>query len=151
MLTAKLSFIYTWNHCEEMFQSVILVWLCTCQCKASRGGGGWVDRAWGGDLTLFRNLQSNSLPMGKSFQSNATKFSSWAAHCAVKYPKAGSKKGTIKISPNKILKSLFILRCCITKDVPVTAAIIHFNHNPCYSRNAWNTETFRRKSTFWKF
>ena len=71
--------------------------------------------------------------MGKSFQSNATKFPSWAAHCAVKYPKAGSKKGTIKISPNKILKSLFILRCCITKDVPVTAAIIHFNHNPCYS------------------
>ena len=33
--------------------------------------------------------------------------------------------------------------------VPVTAAIIRFNHNPCYT--AWNTETFRRKSTFCKF
>ena len=72
-----------------------------------------------------------------------------AAHCAVKYLKAGPKKGTIKISPNKTLKSLFILRCCITKDsrVPVTAASIHFNHNPCYT--AYNTETF--KSTFCKF
>ena len=42
-----------------------------------------------------------------------------AAHCAVQYPKAGPncKKGTIKkISPNKTLKSLFILRYCITKD-----------------------------------
>jgi len=35
------------------------------------GGGG---RARGGDLTFFKNLQSNSLPTGKSFQSNATKF-----------------------------------------------------------------------------
>ena len=39
-----------------------------------------------------------------------------AAHCAVKYPKAGRKKRTIKIFPNKTLKSLFILRCSITKD-----------------------------------
>ena len=29
--------------------------------------------------------------------------------------------------------------------VPVTAAIIRFNHDPCYT--ALNTETFRRKST----
>ena len=57
-----------------------------------------------------------------------------AVHSAVKYPKAGPKKGTIKMSPNKILKSLFILRCCITKiHVPVTAEIIRFNHNPCYT------------------
>ena len=34
-------------------------------------GGG---RAWGGDLTFFKNLQSNSLPTSKSFQSNATTF-----------------------------------------------------------------------------
>ena len=34
-----------------------------------RGG-----RAWGGDLTFFKNLPSNSLPTGKSFQSIATKF-----------------------------------------------------------------------------
>ena len=51
-----------------------------------------------------------------------------AAHCALKYPKAGPKKGTIKISLNRTLKSLFILRCCITE-----AAIIRLNHNPCYT------------------
>ena len=74
-----------------------------------------------------------------------------AAHCTVKYLKAGPKKGTIKISPNKTLKSLFISRCCITKDshVPVTAAIICFNHNPCYT--VQNTKTLRRKSTYCKF
>ena len=33
--------------------------------------GGGVGRAWGGDLTFFKNLQSNSLPTGRSFQSNA--------------------------------------------------------------------------------
>ena len=31
-------------------------------------------RAWGGDLTSFKNLQSNSLPTGKSFQSNTQNF-----------------------------------------------------------------------------
>ena len=55
--------------------------------------------AWGGDLTFFKNLQSNSLPTDKSFQSNATKFPHPGLHVAVKYPKAGLKKGTIKISP----------------------------------------------------
>ena len=57
-----------------------------------------------------------------------------AAHCAVKYPKAGPKKGTIKISPNKTLQSLFINVAASPKiHVPVTAAIIRFNHNPCYT------------------
>ena len=55
--------------------------------------------AWGGDLTFFKNLQSNSLPTDKSFQSNATKFPHPGLHVAVKYLKAGLKKGTIKISP----------------------------------------------------
>ena len=96
--------------------------LCTYQCNAGvggegvgggRGGGG---RAWGGDLTFFKNLQSNSLPTGKSFQSNATKFPYPGLHITVIYPKAGPKKGTIKISPNKTLQNLFILRCYITKD-----------------------------------
>ena len=66
----------------------------------SRGGG----RAWGGDLTFFKNLSSNSLPTGKSFQSIATKFRHPGLHIVV-YPKAGPKKGTIKISPNKTLQS----------------------------------------------
>ena len=48
-----------------------------------------------------------------------------AAHFAVNYLKAGPKKGTIKISPNKTLKSIFILRCCITKD---TCSCYSCNH-----------------------
>ena len=64
--------------------------------KPVAGGGG---RAWGGDLTFFKNLQSNSLPTDKSFQSNATKFPHPGLHVAVKYLKAGLKKGTMKISP----------------------------------------------------
>ena len=83
--------------------------------KPARGGGGG-SGAWGGDLTFFKNLPSNSLPTGKSFPSNATKFSHPELHIAIKYPKAEPKKAA---SP-KI-------------HVPVTAAIIRFNHNPCYT------------------
>ena len=99
---------------------------------------------WGGDLTFFQNLQSNVPAHGQIIPFKCNQISSpHAAHCTVKYLKAGSKKGTIKISPNKTLQSLFILCCCITKD---TAANIRFNHNPCYT--AKNTETFRRKSIY---
>ena len=55
-------------------------------------------------MTFLKNLQSNSLPTGKSFQSNATKFPHPRLHIAVN-PKAEPKKGTIKISPNKTLQS----------------------------------------------
>ena len=72
-----------------------------------RGGGGG-GRAWGGDWTFFKNLSSNSLPTGKSFQSNATKFPHPGLHIAIIHPKAECKKGTMKISPNKILQSLTI-------------------------------------------
>ena len=58
----------------------------------------------GWDLTFFKNLQPNSLPTGKSFQSNATKFPQLKLHITVN-PKAGSKKGTIKISPNETMQS----------------------------------------------
>ena len=58
-------------------------------------------------MTFFKNLPSNSLPTGKSFQSIATKFPHPGLHIAV-HPKAGPKKGTIKRSPNKTLQSLFI-------------------------------------------
>ena len=47
---------------------------------AGAGGGG---RAWGGDLTFFKNLQLNSLPTGTSFQSNATKFPHFGLHIAL--------------------------------------------------------------------
>ena len=49
----------------------------TYQCKGSvlgGGGEGQGGRAWWGDVTFFQNLLSNSLPTGKSFQSNAPKF-----------------------------------------------------------------------------
>ena len=104
---------------------------------------------------FFNNLESNSLPMGKSFQSIATKFPHPGQHIciAVKYPKAEPKKGTIKISPNKTLQSLSILCCCITEDTcscyGCNTAIIRFNHNPCYT--VYKTETFQRKSTFCTF
>ena len=96
-----------------------------------RGGGG---REWGGDVTFSQNLSSNSLPTGKSFQSNATKFPLPGLHIAIKYPEAEPKKGTMKIFPNKTLQSLFINVAASPKiHVPVTAAIIRFNHNPCYT------------------
>ena len=43
-----------------------------------RGG-----KAGRGDLTFFKNLQSNPLPTGKSFQSNATKFPHPGLHIAL--------------------------------------------------------------------
>ena len=99
---------------------------------ARGGGGGGGGRAYGGDLTFFKNFQSNSLPTGKSFQSNATKFPHPRLHNAV-HPKAEPKKGTTKISPNKTLQSFINVAASPKIHVPVTAAIIRFNHNPCYT------------------
>ena len=96
------------------------------------GGGGGGGRAWGGDLTFFKPLQSNSLPRGKSFQSNATKFPHPRLHIVVS-PKAAPKKGTIKISPDKTLQSFINVAASPKIHVAVTAAIIRFNHNPYYT------------------
>ena len=98
------------------------------------GGGGGGGRAKGGDLTFIKKFQSNSLPTGKAFQSNATKFPYPRLHIAVN-PKAGPKKGRIKISPNKTLQSFYYINVAASPKihVPVTAAIIGFNHNPCYT------------------
>ena len=74
---------------------------------------------WGGDLTFFKKLPSNSLPNGKSFQIPPPQTA------LVKYLKVGPKKGTIKISPNKTLRSLFIsVAASPNKHVPVTSVII---------------------------
>ena len=97
------------------------LWLCTNQCKD--GGGRGVGRAWGGDLTFFKNLQSNSLSTGKSFQSNATKFPDLGLHIAVIYPKAGSKKGTIKISLNK---TFFIERKLISEQMILKSKYVKY-------------------------
>ena len=86
--------------------------------------GGRQGIGWGFDLFL---------PTGKSFQSNATKFPHPRLHIAVN-PKAEPKTGAIKISQNKTLQS-FIMNVAASPKihVPVTAAIIRFNHNPCYT------------------
>ena len=85
-------------------------------------------------MTFFKNLPSNSLSTVKSFQSNATKFPHPGLHIAIKYPKAEPKKGTMKLSLNKTLQSLLInVAVSLKIHVPVTAAIIRFNHNPCYT------------------
>ena len=61
--------------------------------------------------------------MGKSFQSNATKFPHPGQHIVV-----NPKKGTINISPNKTPQSFINVVASPKIHVPVTAAIIHFNH-----------------------
>ena len=63
----------------------------------------------GGDLTFFKNFAVKFLPTGKSFQSIAAKFPHPGLHIAVKYPKGEPKKGTIKISSNKLkLRNLYL-------------------------------------------
>ena len=106
-------------------------WVAMGRKPAGRGGGG-VGSTWGGDLTFLKHLQSNSLPTGKSFQSNATKFPHPRLHIAVN-PKAEQKKGTMTISPNKTLQSFINVAASPKIQVPVTAAIIRFNQNPCYT------------------
>ena len=66
--------------------------LCTYQFKTGVGGG----RAWGGDLTFFKNLPSNSLPTGKPFQSNAQKFPHPGRHIVVNHFYPGCKKDARK-------------------------------------------------------
>ena len=85
--------------------------------KPARGEGGWGGRqglGWGFDI--FQKFAAKFPAHGQIIPVRCNQISQpRAAHCAVKYPKAGPKKGTIKISPNKTLKSLFVLRCCVTK------------------------------------
>ena len=89
---------------------------------------------WG--FHIFQKF-ANSLTTGKLFQSNATKFAHPGLHIAVRYSKARPKEGTIKISPNKTMQSLYIYLYYVAASpkihVPVTAAIIRFNHNPYYT------------------
>lgn len=48
--------------------------------RVQRGAGGLREgRACNGDMTLFKNSPSYSLPTGKSFQSDADKFVNFAA------------------------------------------------------------------------
>ena len=55
--------------------------------KPAGGCRGWGGRAWGGDLTFLKILQTNSLPTGKSLPPGA-------AHCC-QISKAKPEKGTV--------------------------------------------------------
>ena len=92
-------------------------------------------RAWGGDLTSFKNLQSNSLPTGKSFQSNATKFPHPGLHIALSnIPRLDLRKVQQKYLQIKLWNLyLYYVTASPKIHVPVTAAIIRFNHNTCYT------------------
>ena len=98
-------------------------------------GGGEAGHGGGGGICHFRIICRQIPSLRKSFQSNdATKFPHPGLHIAIKNPKAEPKKGTLKISPNKTLQSLFINVAASPKiHVPVTAEIIRFNHNPCHT------------------
>ena len=55
---------------------------------------------------------------------------------AIKFPALPNQipwKGTIKISPNKTLQSFIHVAASPKIHVPVAAAIIRFNQNPCYT------------------
>ena len=54
-----------------------------------------------------------------------------AAHCC--QSQSWPTEGTIKISPNKTLQSFINVAASPKIYVPVTAAIIRFNLNPCYT------------------
>ena len=95
----KTAFLYQAEWPEVKSRHIKLMHLSMLSWWGRQGIG------WGfGDLTFFKNLPSNSLPL---FQSTATKFLHPGMHIAV-HPKAGPKKGIIKISPNKTLQSFFI-------------------------------------------
>ena len=108
--------------------------LCTYQCNAGGGGGGGGRQGIGWGFHFFQKISIKFPATGKSFQSNATKFPHPRLHIAVN-PKAGPKRGRIKISPNKTLQSFYYINVAASPKihVPVTAAIIRFNHNPCYT------------------
>ena len=98
--------------------------LDTYQCKAGRGRGGGGRQGIGWGFDIFQKFAVNVPAHGQIIP----------VKCAVRCPKAGSKKGTINISPNKILKSyLYYVAASPKIHVPVTAAIIRLNHNACYT------------------
>ena len=96
---------------------------------AGGGGGGRQGIGWGFDF-----FQKNSIKFPAHGQSIPVKCNQISPHIAVN-PKAGPKRGRIKISPNKTLQSFYYINVAASPKihVPVTAAIIRFNHNPCYT------------------
>ena len=113
--------LFLWN-LDSGFQS-----LWTYQCKAGKGGGG---RMWGGGgqgmgwrFDIFQKIAVKFPAHGQIIPVNCNQLSPPRGDIAV-HPKAGPKKGTIEISPNKTLQSLFINVAASPKiHVLITAAI----------------------------
>ena len=103
---------------------------------AWRGGGGVAGHGVG--MWLFWKI-CNQIPCPRANHSSQmqSNFPTPGLHIAFKYPKADPKKDTVKIFPNKTLQSLFIIVAASPKihacSWPFAAAIIRFNHNPCYT------------------
>ena len=56
-----------------------------------------------------------------------------AAHCCQISQGRTQERHNGKISPNKTLQSFINVAASPKIHVPVTAAIVRFNHNPCYT------------------
>ena len=94
-------------------------------------GGG--EAGHGVGISLFSKIWNQiPCPWANHSRQMQTKFPHPRLHIAVN-PKAEPKKGTIKISPNKTLQSFINVAASPKIHVPVTAAFIRFNHNPCYT------------------
>ena len=96
----------------------------------TKGNNQSVRKCQGGDLTFLISKICRQIPCPRQIISvNCNQISPPGLHIAV-HPKARLKKGTIKISPNKTLQSLFTNVTTSPKiRVPVKAAIIRFNHS----------------------
>ena len=90
------------------------------------GGGGQGGRAWCGDVTFFQNLLSNSLPTGKSFQSNAPKFPR-----ADKFYQGCYSQGKTKIfqGQGKVRELCFLAQCIKVGSGPLKAKL---NLSECF-------------------
>ena len=109
---------FLWN-LDSGFQS-----LWTYQ---GQGGGGGQGMEWRFDI--FQKIAVKFPAHGQIIPVNCNQLSPPRGDIAV-HPKAGPKKGTTEISPNKTLQSLFINVAASPKiHVPVTASVIRFNHS----------------------
>ena len=102
--------------------------LCTYQCNAGRGG----EAGHRVGILLFSKI-CNQIPCPQANHSSQMQPNFPTPDCTLLSIPKLAKKGTIKISPNKTLQSFINVAASPKIHVPVTTAIIRFNHNPCYT------------------
>ena len=98
---------------------------------AGGGGAGRRQGIWWG-FDFFQKFAIKFPAHGQIIPFKGNKISPTPGCTLLSIPKL-AKKGTIKISPNKTLQSFINVAASPKIHVPVTAAIICFNHNPCYT------------------